>query len=158
MKKLFVPKGKEELAINEIKKKSDGNDYISVVLNYNPYVIKNIELINNLLLEENDLINYKDEFVKYGLEIEEYIHNGSKMYDIHFTNGFDYFIREYLFIIIPGDSVDACMEYALIPACIFPLHFRYYEELINVVPDLVNDLIDKGLAFLGEEDCERRED
>ena len=159
MKKLLVPKKIESTILDEIKKISpDGDDFISVTLDYNsPYISKNINYLYELLEDtKNETINYKEQFLNDVLEIEEVIFKGEKVFDIHYTEKLDIYIRDYIFMVLPSDD-NTYMQYELIPMRIFPLIFDSYNDLVNIIPDIVSKLIEKGLAYIADIEDEKGE-
>ena len=146
MRKLLLNKDKEKEINDVIKLLSNDKDYISIILDrHSEYVYKNIDELNNLLIEDNKELNYKKEFENIGLKIAEYNDlDGNYVIKVGYCNRLFEVVRDYIFMVMPDDNP----YFILTPTYIFPIQFIYYEDLINIIPDIVNTLIDNNYAYV----------
>ena len=146
MRKLLLNKYKEKEINDVIKLLSNDKDYISIILDrHSEYVYKNIDELNNLLIEDNKELNYKKEFENIGLKIAEYNDwDGNYVIKVGYCNRLFEVVRDYIFMVMPDDNP----YFILTPTYIFPIQFIYYEDLINIIPDIVNTLIDNNYAYV----------
>ncbi len=151
MKKLLVKKDKENIISDVLKLMSEDNeDYISVTLERSSdYVYKNIDELNDLLLDDSKNINYKEEFKKIGLDVLEYHLADKHIIKVGYSERLFDIVRSYIFMVLPKDNEDEIMEFVLMPTYIYPKIYESYDDLLNLVPDLVNLLLENGYAYVG---------
>lgn len=154
MKRLLVKPGKYAKAIEILKLLSnDNNESISVTLDReSDYVYHNIDFLNELLKRDEDSFDdnysYKEEFEKIGLEVIEYSNNGIYKIKIKYSERLFEVCRLYALMILPADDNEELNEFVLMPIYIFSKEYNLYDDLITLVPELVDLLIVNDVAYI----------
>ncbi len=154
MKRLLVKPGKYAKAIEILKLLSNNNtESISVTLDReSDCVYHNIDFLNELLKRDEDSFDdnysYKEEFEKIGLEVIEYSNNGIYKIKIKYSERLFEVCRLYALMILPADDNEELNEFTLMPIYIFPKEYNSYDDLITLVPELVNLLIVNDVAYI----------